>query len=184
MNLIARWQLGHCVTELWDFACGSFCTMLIPALCVQNPFYALISSSFKLSGAVFLIYATRSRGFCHWPLASLFHHLLPYESRDVNWPGCRSDTMHTVAFPTIPLVHSPVGATLPFLGNSRPRKCASSGQEKGRDGKEDFTKLQVCLPMSVSSLPGSLEAPSGLMPTLHPWAWTLALHGCGSLRNF
>ena len=56
--------------------------------------------------------------------------------------------MHTVAFPTIPLVHSPVGATLPFLGNSRPRKCASSGQEKGRDGKEDFTKLQVCLPMS------------------------------------
>lgn len=59
-----------------------------------------------------------------------------------------------------------------------------SGKGKGRDGRNDFKKLQLYLPMGVSSIPGSyLEVPSRLMPNKQLWRWIVTLHGYGTLRN-
>lgn len=59
-----------------------------------------------------------------------------------------------------------------------------SGKGKGRDGRNDFKKLQLYLPMGVSSIPGSyLEVPSRLMPNVQLWRWIVTLHGYGTLRN-
>lgn len=169
--------------------CGTLCTEVsAPCWCQLSVFrthFMLQSSRFKLSGAVFLIYVCY-KVMEFLPLTSSLTPSPPTAIRQQGRERNRVPPRHPCTPWPFPPSHRFIhltGAAAPFLGHSRPRKCVCSGREKGRGGKEGFTKLQVCLPTSLPSLPGSSEVPSRPMPTLQPWARTLALHRGGSLRN-